>query len=84
MTAQPSDIPLHVPLEEIEMGRDRLAQEIVARGDDATPLLELYAWVEEQIEKRLQKQSIFEAARTRVAQIQTAKGRAKTVKIDAS
>ncbi|WP_144409564.1 hypothetical protein [Martelella endophytica] len=78
MTSQPSDIPLHVPLADIEKGRDRLAQEIVARGDDATPLLELYAWVEGQIEKRLQNRSIFEAARARVAQMKTA-GQAASV-----
>ncbi|WP_180897346.1 hypothetical protein [Martelella soudanensis] len=84
MTSQPSDIPLHVPLAQIEKGRDRLAQEIVARGDDATPLLELYAWVEGQIEKRLQNRSIFEAARTRVAQMQTARETAERAEIEGS
>ncbi|WP_152534659.1 hypothetical protein [Martelella sp. AD-3] len=82
MTRTPSDIPLHVPLADIEKGRDRLAQEIVARGDDATPLLELYAWVEGQIEKRLQNRSIFEAARARVAQMKTAGEAANIAKIN--
>ncbi len=70
MTKMPSDIPLHVPVADIEKGLDRLAQEIVARGDKAAPLLELYTWVEGQIEKRQQNRSIFEAARARVEKMQ--------------
>ena len=70
MTKIPSDIPLHAAVADIEKGLDRLAQEIVARGDKAAPLLELYTWVEGQIEKRQQNRSIFEAARARVEKMQ--------------
>ncbi|MET3602200.1 hypothetical protein [Martelella mangrovi] len=67
MSNQPSDIPLYVAVEDIEKALDRLAEEVVARGDKAVPLLDLYAWVEGQLEKRRQNRSIFEAARARVA-----------------
>lgn len=70
MSGQPSDIPLYVSAAEIEKALDRLAEEIVARGEKAVPLLELYAWVEAQLEKRRQNRSIFDAARARVAQRQ--------------
>ena len=66
MTRQPSDIPLHVTMEELEQALDRLAEEIVVRGDKAVGLLALYAWLENQIEKRKHNHSIFEAARSRV------------------
>ncbi|MBB4120408.1 hypothetical protein [Martelella radicis] len=68
MSGQPSDIPLYVSVAEIEKALDRLAEEIVARGDKAVPLLDLYAWMEGQLEKRRQNRSIFEAARERIAQ----------------
>ena len=71
MTGPSSDISEKWNTEEIERALNRLAEEIMARGERGQVLLPLYSWLEGQLEKREQNRAIMASVRARARRHKT-------------
>lgn len=70
MEARTPMVPAEVSLREMERLLDRLAVEVVAMGRHGGVLVALYAWLEDQLERRRAHHAVLAAARGRVRRLQ--------------